>query len=99
MRKLFVISWFAVPVLALAMAGDAAAQGVDFSKADDLGDSFVTWLRGNIAIVFFTVALIFAGFAAAFNRISWMWVLMIVVGALLAFGSDGLVSGLKNTFS
>lgn len=82
------------------VAGDAVAQsGVDFSKADTVGTSFVTWLRGNIATVFFTVAIVLAGFAAAFNKISWMWVLMIAVGALLVFGAPGFVADMKSVFS
>ena len=74
-------------LLVTVVAGDALAQsGVDFSKADTVGNDFVAWIRGNIATVFFTVALVLAGFAAAFNKISWMWVLMIAVGALLEGG-------------
>ena len=49
--------------------------------------------------VFFTVALVLSGFAAAFNRISWMWVLMIALGALLVFGAPGIVADLKAAFS
>ena len=86
--------------LVAGVAGDAVAQsGVDFSKADTVGTSFVTWLRGNIATVFFTVAIVLAGFAAAFNKISWMWVLMIAVGALLVFGAPGFVADMKSVFS
>ena len=64
-----------------------------------VGNDFVTWIRGNIATVFFTVAIVLAGFAAAFNKISWMWVLMIAVGALLVFGAPGFVADLKAVFS
>ena len=87
-------------VLVTWFAGDALAQSaVDFSKADQLGTGFTTWIRGNIATVFFTVALVLAGFAAAFNKISWMWVLMIAVGAFLVFGAPGFVADLKSAFS
>lgn len=86
--------------LATGVAGDALAQSaVDFSKADTVGTGFTTWLRGNIATVFFTVALVLAGFAAAFNKISWMWVLMIAVGAFLVFGAPSFVADLRSVFS
>ena len=49
--------------------------------------------------MFFTVAFVLAGFAAAFNKISWMWVLMIAVGAFLVFGAPGFVADLKSVFS
>ncbi|WP_103174861.1 TrbC/VirB2 family protein [Paracoccus sp. SY] len=87
-------------ILVTAVSGDALAQsGVDFTKADTVGNDFVAWIRGNIATVFFTVALVLAGFAAAFNKISWMWVLMIAVGAFLVFGAPGFVADLKAVFS
>ena len=96
----FLIAALVAALLATALAGDALAQsGVDFSKADTVGTGFVTWIRGNIATVFFTVALVLAGFAAAFNKISWMWVLMIAVGAFLVFGAPGFVADLKSVFS
>lgn len=96
----FLIPSLFAALLMTAVAGDAVAQsGVDFSKADTLGNDFVTWIRGNIATVFFTVAIVLAGFAAAFNKISWMWVLMIAVGALLVFGAPGFVADLKAVFS
>ena len=87
-----------VALLGLA-ATDAMAQQVEFSKIDTLGNSFVTWLRGNPITIFFTVALIVTGLLAAFNRISWMWVLMICVGAFFSFGATNLVSQLKALFT
>lgn len=91
---------FAAAFLVTGIAGDALAQSaVDFSKADTVGTGFTTWIRGNIATVFFTVALVLAGFAAAFNKISWMWVLMIAVGAFLVFGAPSFVADLRSVFS
>lgn len=98
-KHLVVVAMGLVAVGLAVSATDAVAQSVDFSKADDVGNSFVTWIRGNIATVFFTVALVLSGFAAAFNRISWMWVLMIALGALLVFGAPGIVADLKAAFS
>lgn len=86
-------------VLVGLAATDATAQGVEFGKIDNLGNSFVTWLRGTPATLFFTVAFIICGFLAAFNRISWMWVLMICVGAFLNFGAPGLVAALRSIFT
>lgn len=84
-----------------SLAGDAFAQagsGVDFSKADTVGNSFVTWIRGNLATVVFTVAFVLTGFLAAFNRISWLWVLLVVVGAFLVFGAPAFVTSLRSAF-
>jgi type IV secretory pathway VirB2 component (pilin) len=89
-------------VLMAGVASDALAQaggGVDFSKAETVGTGFATWIRGNISTVFFTVAIVLAGFAAAFNKISWMWVLMIAVGAFLVFGAPSFVADLRSVFS
>ena len=90
----------AAAFLVTGIVDDALAQSaVDFSKADTVGTGFTTWIRGNIATVFFTVALVLAGFAAAFNKISWMWVLMIAVGAFLVFGAPSFVADLRSVFS
>ena len=82
--------------LASGVAGDALAQSVDFSKADTIGNDFVAWIRGNLATVVFTVAFVLTGFLAAFNRISWLWVLLVVVGAFLVFGAPTFVSSLRS---
>lgn len=90
-------------LLVLALVGltasGALAQGVQFSKIDTLGNSFLTWIKGNPVTIFFTVALIVTGLLAAFNRISWMWVLMICVGAFFAFGASNIVTQLKAVFT
>ncbi len=89
----------------LLSANHALAQtsgsggGVQFSKIDTLGTSFLTWLKGNPITLFFTVALIVTGLLAAFNRISWMWVLMICIGAFFAFGATNIVNQLKAVFT
>ena len=99
-KRHFLVLALAASVLVAGIAGDALAQSaVDFSKADTVGTGFTTWIRGNIATVFFTVALVLAGFAAAFNKISWMWVLMIAVGAFLVFGAPSFVADLRSVFS
>lgn len=85
---------FATDVLAQATAG-----GVQFSKIDTLGNSFITWIKGNPTTIFFTLALVITGFLAAFNRISWMWVGMICLGAFFAFGATNIVTQLKSIFT
>lgn len=85
--------------LVAGLAGEVLAQSVDFSKADTVGNDFVAWIRGNLATVIFTVAFVLTGFLAAFNRISWLWVLLVVVGAFLTFGAPGFVAGLRSAFS
>lgn len=79
-------------------ATDVLAQ-VQFSKIDTLGTSFVNWLKNKPVTIFFTVALIISGLLAAFNKMSWFWVLMICVGAFLAFGAPTLVNQLKGVMS
>ena len=46
-------------------------------------------------LVLIGIAIIIAGFLAAFNRISWMWVGLIVVGGFLVFGGPTLVADLR----
>lgn len=83
---------------AVAATQAMAAAGVDFGDVDTAASGFTSWLRGPLAVAFFTAALAFAGLAASFNKISWMWVLMIVVGAFLVFGGAAIVSELKSLF-
>lgn len=77
----------------------ALAQGIDFSKADGVGNSFVAWVRKNPLVWFFTIALIGSGLAAAFNKISWMWFGYILLGAFVAFGSSKLVTFFAKQFA
>lgn len=86
-------AYLAAPILALSTSTAFAA--INFTKAEALATSIGTSLGGVLATAFFTIALIIAGFLAAFNRISWMWVGMICVGGFLAFGAATLVSDLR----
>ena len=95
----FLMLVLASAALTAGVASDALAQSVDFSKADTIGNDFVAWIRGNLATVVFTVAFVLTGFLAAFNRISWLWVLLVVVGAFLTFGAPTFVSSLRSAFS
>lgn len=101
------VNWMRVALFSIVLmfvcmiAGDAFAQsgGVQFGKIDNLGNSFINWLRNNPTRIFFTLALIVLGFLAAFNRISWMWVVMLCVGAFFAFGAPAIVQQLKTIFT
>ena len=94
----------AVAVLAVALftlhASEVLAQStVNLDKGERVATGIVTWLRGNLATAVFTAAFCLAGFLAAFNRISWMWVLMIFVGGFLVFGGSTLVTQIKSAFT
>jgi len=82
----------AVMLLTFAPGAQAA---INFTKAEALATSIGTSLGGVLATAFFTIAIIIAGFLAAFNRISWMWVGLIVVGGFLVFGGPTLVADLR----
>ncbi len=86
-------AFLAAPALALSASQVFAA--INFTKAEALTTSIATSLGGVFATAFFTIALIVAGFLAAFNRISWMWVGLIVVGGFLVFGGPTLVADLR----
>ena len=79
---------------------DAMAQsGIDFSKGDTVGNGFITWLKKNPVVWFFTAALIFVGIAAALNRAPWMWLVYILVGAFIAFGASKMVTFFAKQFA
>jgi type IV secretion system protein VirB2 len=73
-----------------------AVAAIDFSKAEGLATSLATSLGGTFATAFFVIALIVAGFLAAFNRISWGWVGLIIVGGFLVFGAPQIVANLRS---
>lgn len=84
-----------------ALATTAVAQtsgAVDFSKADELGSDLLGWMRGSLGTTVIAVAFAVTGFLAAFNRLSWMWPLMICVGAFLLFGGTQFAAELKSLF-
>ena len=76
-----------------------AQSAVDFSKADTVGNTFIDWMRGNAATILFTLAFVITGFMAAYNRLSWMWPIMICIGALLTFGAPTFVAELRAVFT
>lgn len=87
-------------VLFGGLFADAVAQtGIDFSKGDQLGNNFITWLKKNPVLWFFTAALIIVGIACALNRAPWMWLVYILIGAFVAFGATKIVNSLSKTFA
>ncbi len=85
---------------AVVIHTDAAlAQTVDFSRAEGVATGFLASLRGVFATAFFGIAFVVTGFLAAFNRISWAWVALVVVGAFLVFAGPAIVANLRAAFS
>lgn len=90
----------ALMAASLVICADAAlAQAIDFSKAEATGTGFIASLRGTIATIFFTLALIVTGFLAAFNKIQWFWFFGVLMGAFLVFAAPALVGNLRAAFS
>lgn len=84
--------------LMLAQAEPAFAQ-VAFDKAETVATGLLAPLRGTLATAFFGIAFVVTGFLAAFNRISWAWVALVVVGAFLVFAGPAIVANLRASFS
>jgi type IV secretion system protein VirB2 len=75
------------------------AQTIDFSDAEGVATGVLASLRGVFATAFFGIAFVVTGFLAAFNRISWAWVALVVVGAFLVFAGPAIVANLRGAFS
>ena len=84
--------------LLLAQAEPALAQVV-FTKAEKVATGLLASFRGVFATAFFGIAFVVTGFLAAFNRISWAWVALVVVGAFLVFAGPTIVANLRSSFS
>ncbi|WP_134681464.1 TrbC/VirB2 family protein [Paracoccus ravus] len=86
-----------LPLIGLASQVMAQAnQGIDFSKANTLGNSWTTWIMGNPVTWFFSTAFVIVGIMAALNRAPWAWLLYVVIGALIAMPASTLVSNLNS---
>lgn len=83
------------PIVLGALWASRALAAIDFTKAEGLATSLAGSLGGVFATAFFSIGLIVAGFLAAFNRISWLWVGLIMVGAFLVFGAPAIVANLR----
>ena len=79
-------------------AAPHALAAVDFTKVSTEVNSFTTWLTGTFAKVIVTLALAIVGYMALFNRISWVWFGLIMVGAFLIFGGKTIMTALDGSF-
>ena len=84
--------------LMMAYSEPALAQVV-FTKAETVATGVLASFRGTLATAFFGIAFVVTGFLAAFNRISWAWVALVVVGAFLVFAGPAIVANLRASFS
>ena len=84
--------------LMVTHAEPALAQ-VAFDKAETVATGLLASFRGTLATAFFGIAFVVTGFLAAFNRISWAWVALVVVGAFLVFAGPAIVANLRASFS
>lgn len=84
--------------LLLAHSEPALAQVV-FTKAERVATGVLASFRGVLASAFFGIAFVVTGFLAAFNRISWAWVALVVVGAFMVFAGPAVVANLRSSFS
>lgn len=85
--------------LSLTVTAPAFAQTIDFSKAEGVTTGVLATLRGAFSTAFFGIAFVVTGFMAAFNRISWAWVALVVVGAFFVFAGPAIVANLRSAFS
>lgn len=82
----------ATPYLATAQAA------FDLSPVTTAGETFQSWLKLFLKIVL-SIGLMIAGAMAAGNRLSWMWPMMIAIGAFFAFGGPKLIEEFFTMFS
>jgi type IV secretion system protein VirB2 len=85
---------------AIVLQSDVAhAQTINFGKAETVATGVLASLRGIMSTAFFGIAFVVTGFMAAFNRISWAWVALVVVGAFLVFAGPAIVANLRTAFT
>jgi type IV secretion system protein VirB2 len=78
---------------ALGMATVSAPAFAQITKVNDVMTNIQTVLSG-VAIVTFTIALIWAGFKMAFQHAKWSEISNIVIGGILVGGASGIASWL-----
>ncbi len=81
------------------LTADPALAQVVFTKAETVATGFLASFRGTLASAFFGIAFVVTGFFAAFNRISWASVALVVLGAFLVFAGPEIVANLRASFS
>lgn len=98
MNKNF-LTFCAMMAIAAIVSQPAFAATINFGKAEAVATGLLATLRGTLASVFFAIAFVVTGFMASFNRISWAWVALVVVGAFFVFAGPAIVANLKSAFS
>lgn len=83
----------AARVAALAIAVAYAPAYAQITKVNDVMTNIQTVLSG-VAVVAFTIALIWAGFKMAFQHAKWSEISNIVIGGILVGGASGIASWL-----
>lgn len=80
-------------IAALALASVSAPAFAQISKVDTVMTNIQNVLSG-VAVVAFTIALIWAGFKMAFQHAKWSEISNIVIGGILVGGASGIASWL-----
>lgn len=80
-------------VIAAVLASASTSAFAQISKVDTVMTNIQNVLSG-VAVVAFTIALIWAGFKMAFQHAKWSEISNIVIGGILVGGASGIASWL-----
>ena len=80
-------------VIAAIVASASTSAFAQISKVDTVMTNVQNVLSG-VAVVAFTIALIWAGFKMAFQHAKWSEISNIVIGGILVGGASGIASWL-----
>ena len=80
-------------LVAVALAIASAPAFAQITKVNDVMTNIEAILSG-VAVVTFTIALIWAGFKMAFQHAKWSEISNIVIGGILVGGASGIASWL-----
>ena len=80
-------------VIAAILASASTSAFAQISKVDTVMTNIQNVLSG-VAVVAFTIALIWAGFKMAFQHAKWSEISNIVIGGILVGGASGIASWL-----
>lgn len=92
MKRLLNVSALA-PALALSMVANSAFAGI--GRVNTVMTNIQVVLVG-VAVVFFTCAIMFAGFKMAVQHAKWSEISNIVIGGILVGGAAGIAAWLIN---
>ena len=90
-----VLGWLAVPALvAAALAPDLALAGSPFATGAAASQGQLV----NILTPLAAVAVMVSGVMAWFGRISWWWMVGVVLGTVMVFGGPQIVAWIRGMF-